>query len=142
MPPTGSIALSALQHPQFSSFSSAAPAVAVPAYYFMPSPDVPPPRHAVVTSGAGVATALRQGAQAVATGEKEPLGNMMEALPSPAGPTRKSATATTGTIHRDSSLHWHCRFCAYKSPFRSTVVIHERSHTGEKPYACSSCAYR
>ncbi|WAR18125.1 ZN160-like protein [Mya arenaria] len=32
-----------------------------------------------------------------------------------------------------------CRFCGKREPTRSKMVIHERKHTGEKPFKCEMC---
>lgn len=40
-----------------------------------------------------------------------------------------------GKIHK-------CRFCVYSSNLRQHVEMHERTHTGERPYACKRCNQR
>ena len=35
-----------------------------------------------------------------------------------------------------------CRYCEYRADYPSAMTVHERSHTGEKPYGCRYCEYR
>ncbi|KAG0418150.1 hypothetical protein HPB47_005098 [Ixodes persulcatus] len=32
-----------------------------------------------------------------------------------------------------------CRFCPFSSLFKSNVTVHERTHTGERPFTCDHC---
>ena len=41
---------------------------------------------------------------------------------------------------KNRKLH-QCPVCSYSTPLRSNLVIHHRTHTGEKPFACNFCPY-
>ncbi|CAN8023089.1 unnamed protein product, partial [Ixodes persulcatus] len=40
--------------------------------------------------------------------------------------------------HRGAARH-QCRFCAYSSQIKHNVTMHERTHTGERPFVCEVC---
>ncbi|KAA0186573.1 hypothetical protein HAZT_HAZT004258, partial [Hyalella azteca] len=35
-----------------------------------------------------------------------------------------------------------CSYCSYKTSVKTNLRVHERTHTGEKPYTCPHCDYR
>jgi hypothetical protein len=35
-----------------------------------------------------------------------------------------------------------CRYCDYRAARASDITVHERSHSGEKPFGCRYCDYR
>lgn len=36
---------------------------------------------------------------------------------------------------------YKCRYCDYSSKASASVMVHERRHTGEKPFSCRYCPY-
>lgn len=43
------------------------------------------------------------------------------------------------TDHKHVEKHWQCSYCGFRSKLKSTVLKHERIHSGEKHFKCSYC---
>lgn len=43
------------------------------------------------------------------------------------------------TRRRPPGSRHECSYCPYSSQSRTKVVLHERTHTGERPFACGVC---
>jgi hypothetical protein len=62
-------------------------------------------------------------------------------------PTCEYATSDQSvlTIHQrqHSGLKpFLCQYCPFMAPKKSDVTVHERRHTGDRPYVCHVCPYR
>jgi hypothetical protein len=101
----------------------------------------PPPVHELAVVGAvGAAPGRAAGGEAPA-GPPSKRRNTSPVPPTADfGDTPPAALPQPQRSAEDNQFQ--CRFCPYKCAFRSTAIVHERSHTGEKPYGCRFCEYR
>lgn len=57
---------------------------------------------------------------------------------------RDSVNRHIKAIHHgiERPKNFKCEFCDYRAISRSQIKIHERTHTGERPFACKECDYK
>ncbi|KAI5646318.1 zinc-finger double domain-containing protein [Phthorimaea operculella] len=67
-----------------------------------------------------------------------PTERRTEPMTADAPPNTERPTSTPPVKRTDEAVH-SCEFCGKKFRYEGNLIVHRRSHTGEKPYKCTEC---